>query len=47
MTDVDGMATSWMAFFQGGRWVADGSGKPTPKKKAKPKAKAKAKIKRT
>lgn len=49
MTEVDGKATSWKAFFQGGRWVADGSGKPTPKKKAKPKAKAKAKakIKRT
>ena len=44
MTEVDGKATGWKAFFDGGKWVAEGSGKPTPKKKkAKPKAKSKAK----
>ena len=33
MTEVDGKATGWKAFFDNGKWVAEGSGKPTPKKK--------------
>ena len=45
MTEVDGKATGWKAFFNSGGWVSEGSGKPAPKKKAKPKAKAKAKAK--
>ena len=44
MTEVDGKATGWKAFFDSGKWVSEGSGKPTPtKKKAKAKAKSKAK----
>jgi DNA topoisomerase-1 len=46
MTEVDGKATGWKAFFNSGKWVAEGSGKPTPKKK-KAKAKAKSKAKRS
>lgn len=46
MTEVDGKATGWKAFFDNGKWVAEGSGKPTPKKK-KAKAKAKPKAKRS
>jgi DNA topoisomerase-1 len=46
MTEVDGKATGWKAFFDSGKWVAEGSGKPTPKKK-KAKAKAKPKAKRS
>jgi len=46
MTEVDGKATGWKAFFDSGKWVAEGSGKPTPKKK-KAKAKAKSKAKRS
>jgi DNA topoisomerase-1 len=46
MTEVDGKATGWKAFFHSGKWVAEGSGKPTPKKK-KAKAKAKPKAKRS
>ena len=44
MTEVDGKATGWKAFFNSGGWVAEGSGKPAPKKKAKPKAKAKSRA---
>ena len=43
MTEVDGKATGWKAFFNNGAWVADGSGKPAPKKKPKAKAKTKRK----
>ena len=46
MTEVDGKATGWKAFFDSGKWVSEGSGKPTPKKK-KAKAKAKSKAKRS
>ncbi len=44
MTEVDGKATGWKAFFNAGRWLAEGTGKPTPKKKAKAKAKAKSRA---
>ena len=44
MTEVDGKATGWKAFFNSGGWVSEGSGKPAPKKKAKPKAKAKSRA---
>ncbi len=43
MTEIDGKATGWKAFFNNGAWVAEGSGKPAPKKKPKAKAKAKKK----
>jgi DNA topoisomerase-1 len=43
MTEVDGKATGWKAFFNNGAWVAEGSGKPAPKKKPKAKAKTKRK----
>ncbi len=43
MTEIDGKATGWKAFFNNGAWVAEGSGKPAPKKKPKAKAKAKRK----
>ena len=46
MTEVNGKATGWKAFFDNGKWAAEGSGKPTPKKK-KAKAKAKPKAKRS
>ncbi|EED36866.1 DNA topoisomerase I [Luminiphilus syltensis NOR5-1B] len=42
MTEVDGKATGWKAFFNDGRWIPEGSAKAKPKKKA---AKAKAKKK--
>lgn len=43
-SEVDGKATGWKAFFEGGKWqVTD---KPKPKAKAKPKAKTKAKPKK-
>ena len=43
MTEIDGKATGWKAFFDNGAWVAEGSGKPAPKKKPKAKAKTKRK----
>jgi DNA topoisomerase-1 len=43
MTDVDGKATGWRAFFQNGAWVVDGSA-VAPKKTAKKKAPAKKKV---
>jgi DNA topoisomerase-1 len=43
MTEIDGKATGWKAFFNNGAWVAEGSGKPAPKKKPKAKAKTKRK----
>ncbi|MDB2316352.1 hypothetical protein N9V36_03370, partial [Luminiphilus sp.] len=43
MTESDGKATGWKAFFSNGAWVAEGSGKPASKKKPKAKAKAKKK----
>jgi len=39
MTERDGKATGWKAFYQGGQWVSEGSGKAT--KKRKPAAKKK------
>ena len=45
MTEVDGKATGWKAYFDNGKWVSEGSGKPAPKKK-RLKAKAKTKSKR-
>ncbi len=45
MTEVDGKATGWKAYFNASGWVAEGSGKPAPKKKAKAKPRAKAKSK--
>ncbi len=47
MTEVDGKATGWKAYFNASGWVAEGSGKPAPKKKAKAKPRAKAKSKAT
>ena len=44
MTEVDGKATGWKAFFNSGGWVSEGSGKPAPKKKAKSKPKAKSRA---
>ena len=44
MTDVDGKATGWKAFFDGGAWQPSGTAKAT-KKKAAPKKKVKAKKK--
>jgi len=43
MTEIDGKATGWKAFFNNGAWVAEGSGKPAPKKKPKAKPKTKRK----
>ncbi len=45
MTDVDGKATGWKAYFRDGAWVEEGSAKPKKKAPAKAKAKAKAKSK--
>ena len=42
-SEVEGKATGWKSFFEGGKWVV--TDKPKPKVKAKPKAKAKAKPK--
>lgn len=49
-TEVDGKATGWKAFYEGGKWVISDEQKPkkpakkaATKTKAKPKAKAKAK----
>lgn len=47
MTEVEGKATGWKAFFDAGKWVVDGSAKPAPKKKAAAKKKAPAKKKAT
>jgi DNA topoisomerase-1 len=51
MTEVDGKATGWRSFFEGGTWVASGSAKATAKKPvakkkvaARKKAPAKAKA---
>ncbi|TCO75705.1 type I DNA topoisomerase [Chromatocurvus halotolerans] len=38
MTEKDGKATGWKAFYQKGRWVPEGSGKPAPARKKKKKA---------
>lgn len=47
MTEVDGKATGWKAFFNHGAWVVEGSAKPAPKKAAKKKvAKKKATAKK-
>ena len=43
MTDVDGKATGWRAFFQNGAWVVDGSA-VAPKKTTKKKAPATKKV---
>ncbi|MFK8048905.1 MAG: type I DNA topoisomerase [Halioglobus sp.] len=43
MTEVEGKATGWKAFYDGGKWVED---IPAPKAKAKPKTKPKAKAKK-
>jgi len=43
MTEVDGKATGWRAFYNSGKWEEQA----TPKKKAKAKAKAKAKPKKS
>lgn len=45
MTDVEGKATGWKAFFDGGAWQTSGTAKVV-KKKAAPKKKAKAKAKK-
>jgi len=44
MTEVDGKATGWKAFFNSGQWLAEGSAKPAPKKSG-PKKTATAKKK--
>jgi DNA topoisomerase-1 len=46
MTDVDGKATGWRAFFHDGEWRQEGSAKVV-KKKAKAKKKAATKKKPT
>lgn len=33
MTEKDGKATGWKAFYEKGRWVQEGSGKPAPVRK--------------
>lgn len=38
MTEKDGKATGWKAFYENGRWVPEGSGKPAPARKKKKKA---------
>jgi len=38
MTEKDGKATGWKAFYDKGRWVSEGSGKPAPARKKKKKA---------
>tara|TARA_R110002095_G_scaffold188506_1_gene166020 strand:- start:3488 stop:6175 length:2688 start_codon:yes stop_codon:yes gene_type:complete len=45
MSEVDGKASGWRAFFEGGKWVEEDKRKSpdTAKTKAKPKAKTKAK----
>ena len=48
MTEVEGKATGWRSFYDGGKWQAAQSGgkaKPMAKAKTKTKAKAKAKAK--
>ena len=50
MTEVDGKATGWRSFFEGGAWIASGSAKvtakkPVAKKKAAARKKAPAKAK--
>ncbi|MDP5053699.1 MAG: DNA topoisomerase I subunit omega, partial [Congregibacter sp.] len=45
MTEEDGKATGWKAFYDGGRWQVEAPPKRKPKAKAKTKAKAKAKTK--
>lgn len=42
-SEVEGKATGWKAFYEGGKWVVTDKPKPKAKAKAKPKAKAKAK----
>jgi DNA topoisomerase-1 len=43
MSEVEGKATGWSAYFEGGKWVVREKAKAKPK--AKPKAKAKTKAK--
>ncbi len=43
MTEVEGKATGWRAFYQGGKWIEELAKKAAPKAKAKSKAKPKAK----
>lgn len=38
MTEKDGKATGWKAFYEKGRWVQEGSGKPAPARKKTKKA---------
>jgi len=38
MTEKGGKATGWKAFYDKGRWVSEGSGKPAPARKKKKKA---------
>ncbi|WOJ94245.1 type I DNA topoisomerase [Congregibacter variabilis] len=45
MTEEDGKATGWKAFYDGGRWQVQEAPKRKPKAKAKAKTKAKAKVK--
>jgi DNA topoisomerase-1 len=45
MTEVEGKATGWKAYYNAAGWVAEGSGKPAAKKKAKAKPRAKSKSK--
>ena len=40
MTELDGKATGWKAFFDNGAWLEQGSAKPAPKKKPAAKSKA-------
>ena len=44
-TEIEGKATGWKAFYEGGRWVEQAAPKPRAKAKAKAKPKAKAKAK--
>ena len=40
MTERDGKATGWKAFYQGGQWVSEGSGKATKSASPLPKRRA-------
>lgn len=44
MTEVEGKATGWAAYFDGGRWTVQAPKKAPTKTKAKPKAKSKSKA---
>lgn len=46
MTEEEGKATGWKAFYTGGKWIEEAAKKPAPKKKAAPRKKAATKATR-